>query len=118
MNMVFKALDEGSLVIIDELGANLHTHAAEQILRLFSRADINRNGAQLIATTHDTNLLNCAYLRRDQIWFCEKDRVGASHLFPLSDIKSRQTDNFQQGYLEGRYGAIPFSGDMASLFQA
>jgi len=117
MNMVFKALDEGSLVIIDELDASLHTSAAEQILSLFSRPEINRNGAQLIATTHDTNLLNCACLRRDQIWFCEKDTEGASHIFPLSDIKSRQSDNFEQGYLEGRYGAIPFSGDMTSLFE-
>lgn len=118
MNMVFKALDDGSLVIIDELDASLHTHAAEKIMTLFSHRDVNKNGAQLIATTHDTNLLNCGCLRRDQIWFCEKDEVGASHLFPLSDIKSRQTDNFEQGYLEGRYGAIPFSGDLVSLFRA
>lgn len=117
MNMVFKALDEGSLVIIDELDASLHTHAAEQIICLFSNPSINKNGAQLIATTHDTNLLNCACLRRDQIWFCEKDEVGASHIFPLSDIKSRQNDNFEQGYLEGRYGGIPFSGDFVSLFK-
>lgn len=118
LNMVFKALDEGSLVFIDELDASLHTHAAAQVVELFASPAINRNGAQLIATTHDTNLLGSSCLRRDQIWFCEKDGVGASHIFPLSDIKSRPTDNFEQGYLEGRYGAVPFSGDLVSLFEA
>lgn len=117
MNTVFKALDEGNLVIIDELDASLHTFAAAQILELFANPLINRHGAQLIATTHDTNLLSLSRLRRDQIWFCEKDETGASHIFPLSDIKSRPTDNFEQGYLEGRYGAIPFSGDLVSLFE-
>lgn len=118
MNIVFKALDEGNIVVIDELDASLHTFAAAQILQLFENPNINRNGAQLIATTHDTNLLSISKLRRDQIWFCEKDDVGASHIFPLSDIKSRATDNFEQGYLEGRYGAIPYSGDLLALFEA
>ena len=118
MNTIFKALDEGHLVIIDELDASLHTFAAAQILELFENPQINRNGAQLIATTHDTNLLSLSKLRRDQIWFCEKDEGGASHLFPLSDIKSRPTDNFEQGYLEGRYGAIPYAGDLLGLFEA
>lgn len=118
MNTVFKALDEGTLVVIDELDASLHTFAAAQILELFESPKINRKGAQLIATTHDTNLLSLSRLRRDQIWFCEKDDAGASHLFPLSDIKSRPTDNFEQGYLEGRYGAVPHSGDLVTLFEA
>lgn len=117
MNTIFKALDQGNLVVIDELDASLHTFAAAQILELFENPKINRNGAQLIATTHDTNLLSLSRLRRDQIWFCEKDEAGASHLFPLSDIKSRPTDNFEQGYLEGRYGAIPYAGDLVALFE-
>jgi AAA15 family ATPase/GTPase len=117
MNLVFRALDAGSLVVLDELDASLHTFAAEQIVRLFSDKALNRLGAQLISTTHDTNLLNSQYLRRDQVWFCEKDKVGASYLFPLSEIKSRQTDNFERGYLEGRYGAIPCSADLSSLLR-
>lgn len=117
MNVVFKTLDKGGLVLIDELDASLHTFAAAQILELFQDPRINRHGAQLIATTHDTNLLSLSKLRRDQIWFCEKDHAGASHLFPLSDIKSRPTDNFEQGYLEGRYGAIPFAGNLTELFE-
>ncbi|WP_277971392.1 AAA family ATPase [Sphingomonas echinoides] len=118
MNTVFKALDEGNLVMIDELDASLHTFAAAQIIELFQNPEINKKGAQLIATTHDTNLLNLSKLRRDQIWFCEKDDVGKSHIFALADMKSRPTDNFEQGYLEGRYGAIPYSGDLVSLFES
>lgn len=118
LNTVFKALDEGGLVLIDEIDASLHTFAAAHILQLFQNPQINRNGAQLIATTHDTNLLDRSRLRRDQIWFCEKDEFGASHLFALSDIKSRPTDNFEQGYLEGRYGAMPPAGDFVSIFGA
>lgn len=116
MNTVFKALDDGTVVLIDELDASLHTFAAAQVLELFQNPKINKNGAQLVATTHDTNLLSLTKLRRDQIWFCEKSDVGASVLFPLSDIKSRATDNFEQGYLEGRYGAVPDSSDLVALF--
>jgi AAA15 family ATPase/GTPase len=116
LSPIFRALDDGSVVMVDELNANLHTHVAEQILLMFADKNINKHGAQLISTTHDTNLLNCKGLRRDQIWFCQKDEIGATHLFPLSDIKSRPTDNFEQGYLEGRYGAIPYAGDLRSLF--
>lgn len=115
MNEVFCALDEGGVIFIDEIDASLHTHAVEQILEMFSDPAININGAQLIATTHDTNILSCASLRRDQVWFCEKDAHGATHLFALSDIKSRHTDDFERGYLEGRFGAIPFSGNLRAL---
>jgi AAA15 family ATPase/GTPase len=117
LGAIFRALDNGSLALVDELDASLHTYAADQIMRLFSDPEINKMGAQLIATTHDTNLLNSNVLRRDQIWFCEKDKAGATHIFPLSDIKSRPTDNFEQGYLEGRYGAIPFSGNWRALME-
>jgi len=60
-------------------------------------------------------LLACKSLRRDQIWFAEKSGAGETNIFPLSDIKSRISDNFEQGYLEGRYGGIPYSGDLRIL---
>ncbi|MGA3099133.1 MAG: hypothetical protein ABSF25_21970, partial [Bryobacteraceae bacterium] len=66
------------------------------------------NGAQLIFNTHDTNLLSSGVLRRDQIWFTEKGQDASSHLFPLSDFKPRRQENLENGYLQGRYGAIPF----------
>jgi AAA15 family ATPase/GTPase len=118
LNMVFRALDQGSLLLIDEIDAGLHTLAAGQLIQLFSDKRTNPNGAQMIAATHDPNLLNAPCLRRDQIWFCEKDDGGSTNVFPLSDIKSRTTDDFEQGYLQGRYGAIPFSGDLLSLVGA
>lgn len=117
MNMVFRAIDEGSVVVVDELDASLHTLASEQILEIFASCNLNQNGAQLIATTHDTNLLGSRFLRRDQVWFCEKNDAGASEIYPLSDIKTRRSDNFEAGYLEGRFGAIPFSGDFRAILR-
>jgi AAA15 family ATPase/GTPase len=112
---IFEALDTGSLVVIDELDASLHTYLAEQIVALFNSKKTNPKGAQLIATTHDTNLLCADYLRRDQVWFVEKDRDGASTLYPLTDIRTRGADNLEKGYLQGRFGAVPFRGPIDRL---
>ncbi len=116
LTTAFRALDRGSVFIIDELDASLHTQACEAFVALFAGPNINKNGAQLIATTHDTNLLSSPLLRRDQVWFTEKDGYGSTNLYPLSDIRTRQTDNFEKGYLQGRYGAIPFGGPVEKLF--
>ena len=115
LELVFSALDEGSVIVIDELDASLHTQAVETLIALFSTKDTNRKGAQLIATIHDTNILHSKYLRRDQVWFTEKDESGATDLFPISDIKTRKNDNLEKGYLEGRYGAVPFSGPISGI---
>lgn len=109
MDKVFAALDDGSTVFVDEIDASLHTLAVEQIFRLFHDKRTNPKGAQLIATTHDTNVLCCDLLRRDQIWFCEKDYSGASTFYSLAEMKVRPEANFQKGYLQGRFGAIPFA---------
>ena len=115
LDRVFKTLDAGSLLCIDELDASLHTHIAEAALGLFCSRETNPNGAQLIATTHDTNLLTCASMRRDQIWFVEKNPVGASEVYPLTDIQTRKGDNVELGYLQGRYGAVPPDPELAQL---
>lgn len=115
LSSIFSALDKGHPLFIDELDASLHTQVGDAILSLFANRNSNPHGAQLIATTHDTNLMGSRCLRRDQVWFTEKDRQGATHLFPLSDIRTRNTDNIEKGYLQGRYGAIPFSGNFKSL---
>ncbi len=107
LGFVFRALDEGLPVCVDELDASLHTHAAEAVLRLFCSRDTNPGGAQLIATTHDTNLLRSPILRRDQVWLADKDAGGATRLYPLTDIRTRSGDDFAKGYLQGRYGAVP-----------
>lgn len=107
---VFESLNSGALLVVDELNTNLHPLVSKQLIALFSSRKTNRNCGQLIFATHDTNLLCGSNLRRDQIWFTEKDPEGATHLYPLSDIKTRPTDNIERGYLEGRFGAIPFFG--------
>ena len=97
LDSVFKALDRGTLLVVDELDASLHTQAAEAVVRLFLSDDTNRKGAQLIATTHDTNLLAIEGLRRDEIWFTEKDDHGGTFLFPLTEIRTRIGDNPRAG---------------------
>ena len=115
LSKAFHALDQGSPVIVDELDASLHSYASAAVVRLFCTPDINRKGAQLIATTHDTNLMTSADLRRDQLWFAEKGRNGATELFSLSDIRTRKGDNFELGYLQGRYGAVATNDPVATF---
>jgi AAA15 family ATPase/GTPase len=103
-----EALRWGGVTFIDELDSSLHPLIAIEIMRLFENRSQNSKCAQLIFNTHDTNLLNTGILRRDQIWFTEKDAKGESHLYPLTDFKPRRQENLESGYLQGRYGAIPF----------
>ncbi len=112
---VFRVLDTGAVLVVDELDASLHTYACELVIALFSSPTTNPKGAQLIATTHDTNILRSSYLRRDQVWLTEKDPEGATHVYPLTDFRTRKNDNIERGYLQGRYGAIPFSGHPADV---
>lgn len=115
---LFLALEKGSVVVIDEFGGRMHTRASEIILSLFNDKATNPKGAQLIVTTHDTNLLNATGLRRDQVWFTEKDHGGATHLYPLTDFETRKGDNLEKGYLQGRFGAIPFAGSFSTHLKA
>lgn len=107
MNYIFEVLDKGDIAIIDEIDASLHTFAVEAILTLFLDERINKNGAQIIATTHDTNLLDPSRLRRDEIWFVEKNVEGSSEYFSLSEINARKEEAVEKAYLQGRYGATP-----------
>ncbi|WP_430472693.1 AAA family ATPase [Thalassospira lucentensis] len=107
LSSVFKALDAGDTVVIDEIDASLHTKASEAIVKLFLNKKTNPKGAQLLATTHDTNMLIAKCMRRDEVWFVEKDDFGATELFPLTDIATRKTDDIEKGYLQSRFGAVP-----------
>jgi AAA15 family ATPase/GTPase len=112
---VVHALKDGIPLCVDELDGSLHPLLSIQLIRLFNDPATNPKGAQLIFNTHDTNLLSSGLLRRDQIWFTEKKDDGSSQLFPLSDFKPRRTENLENGYLQGRYGAIPFVNPDAFL---
>ena len=101
------ALEKGSTIIIDELDNSLHTELVEAIIRLFNSKETNPNNAQLIFTTHDTNLLNQKLFRRDQIWFTQKDIYGASELYSLVEYGTRNDLALEKNYLEGKFGATP-----------
>lgn len=106
-----KALDIGATLCVDEIDHSLHPHLTRLLVQLF-RSDTNRNNGQLIFTTHDTTLLDPELLRRDQIWFAEKNEERATAIYPLLDYSPRKNENLERGYLLGRYGAIPFVGDL------
>jgi len=104
---VLGVLKTGGLIIFDELDLSLHTLAAERLLNMFCSKKLNPNGAQLLTTTHDTNLMESKCLRRDQVWFVNKGESGATQVYPLTDIYTRPTDNIEKGYLQSRFGATP-----------
>lgn len=108
-------LENGQMLFIDELDARLHPLMTRRIIELFHSPLTNPKGAQLIFATHDTNLLDKSLFRRDQIWFAEKDQQGATHLSSLAEYRVRNDAAFEKNYLEGRYGAIPFLGDLTRL---
>jgi len=112
---VLRATNSGGTIFVDELDASLHPLLALEVVRLFNDPKLNPRGAQIVFTTHDTNILDKASLRRDQIWFTEKDAEGGTHLYPLTDFKPRKNENLERGYLQGRYGAVPFIGSMDFL---
>jgi len=112
---VFAALDSGGVVAIDEMSNSLHTKACETLVALFCNRMSNPRGAQLLAATHDTNLLRSPLMRRDQVWFVEKNEYGASHVYPLTDIRTRKSDDIEKGYLDGRFGAVPFAGGIKNF---
>jgi AAA15 family ATPase/GTPase len=117
---IFDVLNDGGILIIDELDASLHPLLTLAITRLFNSKAFNRNNAQLIFATHDTNLLSSGNYRRDQIYFVEKDKYGASDMYSLVEYKEegkpvRKDRSFEKDYIEGRYGAIPFIGNLSNV---
>lgn len=113
---IVDALREGTILVVDELDARLHPTVTAEIIALFNNNATNPRHAQLIFTTHDTNLLDNKRFRRDQIWFTEKDQYGASHLYSLAEFRVRNDASYKKDYIQGRYGAVPFIGDMSRLF--
>lgn len=116
---VLLALGSGGVLAVDELDARLHPYLADALVGMFQSPEINRNGAQLLFTTHEVSLLGSnarTQLFRDQIWFTEKDPdTLGTRLFPVTDFYVRDSrgakDNLEKRYLSGRYGALPFLDD-------
>lgn len=107
------SLENGNVLIIDELHDNFHPLMVKFLIEMFHNKDMNTSRAQLIFTTHETSVLNQDTFRRDQIWFCEKQN-RATTLYPLTDFSPRKgVENLEKGYLSGRYGALPFFQDIS-----
>lgn len=108
-----EVLEKGSVFFIDELNARLHPLLVRNFLLTFLNPEINTNHAQLVFTTHDTWQLSNQLLRRDEIWFVEKDEEGVSTLYSLADFvdedgtRIRKDESYEKNYLIGKYGAIP-----------
>ena len=116
-------LEDGGVMVIDELDARLHPTLTKSIVQLFNTPKVNRKNAQLIFATHDTNLLSSCMFRRDQIWFTEKRKNGSTDLYSLAEYKLergkvRKDASFEKDYIKGRYGAIPYIGNFANLLSS
>lgn len=106
-------LNNEMVYLIDEIDRSMHPMLSQKLLEYyFSRLSDGRD-CQLVFTTHESNLLNLELIRADEVWFVEKDRNGASHLYSLAEFKPRE--DIRKGYLQGRYGAIPFFAPIKDL---
>ncbi|MCO5232253.1 MAG: ATP-binding protein [Chitinophagales bacterium] len=115
---VIDALEYGGILMVDELDSKLHPNLVCKIVSLFNSKEFNKKNAQLIFNTHDTNLLSSGLFRRDQIWFTNKNKYGEAQLYSLADFKSdevRKNDPFEDNYIKGKYGAVPFLGFFDNL---
>lgn len=115
---VIDSLEKGHTLVIDELDSKLHPNLVTKIVSLFNSKEKNPKNAQLLFNTHDTNLLSSGLFRRDQIWFTEKNKFGEGKLYSLADFRSeevRKNDPFEDNYIRGKYGAVPYLGDFDNL---
>lgn len=115
---IINTLKKGRILFIDELDASLHPLISRAIITLFNSNETNPNNAQLVFTTHDTNLLNNKFFRRDQIWFTEKNKYGATDLYSLAEYQVRNDASFESDYIKGRYGAVPYVGNLSALVES
>ena len=117
---LIQALDDGNIILIDELDSSLHSDLVSRVITMFQDPNINRHGAQMIFNSHDGDILRGESewsLGRDQVWFTEKYSEGDTKLYSLYDFSPRRDDNIHRRYLQGRYGARPVVGD-AGMRQA
>lgn len=117
---ILDTLESGGVLLIDELDASLHPMLTECLIKLFNNKELNKHNAQLIFVTHDIHLLSVPELfERDQIWFTEKNKYGSTNLYSLLEFRKnnkgkdvRATDNLEKHYLQGRFGAVPYLGEL------
>lgn len=111
--VIITMIEDNVTIIIDEIERSIHPLLIKELVRKFSE-DPDTKG-QLIFTTHESNLLDLDLFRQDEIWFAEKKPSGSTHLYSLSDFREHTTTDIRKGYLSGRYGSIPFLGNLHDL---
>lgn len=112
---VYFALKNHGVLVIDELTSRLHPLLTRAVLDIFHHGAAGSQ-AQLIFAGHDTSILTNQLFRRDQVWFAQKDRYGVTDLYSLDEYRIRKDASFNKDYFMGKYGAIPFIGDINRLF--
>ncbi|MBI9077864.1 MAG: ATP-binding protein [Desulfatibacillum sp.] len=105
-------MEQGRVLVVDEFNNSFHPLIIEYLLKIIHNDEMNRANGQLIFTTHDTSLLDQDILRRDQVWFMEKDENQDSTLYSLLEFKPRKNEALRRGYIQGRYGALPYIGEV------
>ena len=101
-------LNKGGILLVDDFERDLHPMLVNFIIAKFQSKKSNPNGGQIIFTTHNTELMNLEFMRKDQIYFADKKRSdGSSELYSVTDFVTKTTDNIRKGYLVGKYGATP-----------
>lgn len=114
IGMWMEALQNGAVLIVDEIESSMHPLLTRHLIEMIQDSAVNTHHAQLIFTTHDTGLLDLSLLRRDQLWFAEKNETSMqTDIYALTEFSPRKGENISKGYLQGRYGAIPFIGGTA-----
>jgi len=108
-NMLY---NERVTFVIDEIDRSIHPALLKKLIEQFLKTETK---GQLVFTTHESNLLDLNLFRQDEIWFAEKDKTGSTRLYSLSEFKPRYDLDIQKGYLNGRFGAIPFLGNLEDL---
>jgi hypothetical protein len=112
------SMEKGAVLVVDEIEASMHPLLTRHLIEMVQDPLINTNHAQLIFTTHDTGLLDLNLLRRDQIWFAEKNEKNMqTDIYALTEFSPRKGENVSKGYLQGRYGAIPFVGGGIQIWE-
>lgn len=106
-------INDNKVYVIDEIERSIHPITIKEIMTKLT-LDENVKG-QLIFSTHESNLLDQSIFRPDEIWFAQKDFDGSSKIYSLSDFKIHNTINIENGYLNGRFGGIPFLGNLKDL---
>jgi uncharacterized protein len=113
---LYKIFNQGGIFVIDELERSMHPMLARKFVEYFLKAAKNKQ-SQLIFTTHETTLLDLDIMRRDGIWFAEKNKEGETNLYSLADFKARKDLRIDKGYMAGRFGAVPFLGGIDRLME-